>query len=323
MTDSELVKIEAALGITLCDDYRQLMRHRAKELKGLTYKVRDEVYGWFDFLLFLEAEKVIRVNLQERDVDSGTADAFPEWWKSYFLIGTNGAGDFFCLRHIGDQKVWSIGTDGGGPMAMYDSLSDFVDAKVRLYEKETPWQPPPVLSSFDNSCPLMDRFSVFISSRLADIKCQEGDHPVTVKKLAKHGIDANVLSHHVVAIVSVLSGCNPETIIVQRVSENRSKYVRSALCIKFGDVKIRDDRFCTVVANIFKGKIYLSLHGPDGPTPPPDEVGIDWQAFREHVARLLQAIHPPGTVVEVSLIKPPQPSALRQQWNYELGYTLM
>src|SRR5262245_40680958 len=90
MTEEQLAEIETALRVTLPEEYRRLMRSRAEVL---------QTAGCFDGDLspfFVRLETVIDHNTSERETDAGTAEAFPNWWQTFFLVGTNGAGDYYC-----------------------------------------------------------------------------------------------------------------------------------------------------------------------------------------------------------------------------------
>jgi SMI1 / KNR4 family (SUKH-1) len=137
VTDADLNLIEAQLGIALPNAYRELMRTRADELKGYTYEIRGEPRGWFDDLLYLDPHEVVRVNLSERQPDAGTEYAFPDWSKTFVLVGTNGGGDYYCLRLAGDDKVWMIGSDcGDQPSEQYPTLAEYVDTQIEEYHEE-------------------------------------------------------------------------------------------------------------------------------------------------------------------------------------------
>lgn len=113
------------------------MLTRAEELKGLTYQIRDVTHGWFDDLLYLDAQQVIDVNLSERQQNAGTESAFPGWSKTFFLIGTNGGGDYYCLRLEGDSKVWMIGSDcGNEPSEMHPTLTEFVEENIQEFHEQ-------------------------------------------------------------------------------------------------------------------------------------------------------------------------------------------
>lgn len=134
MTDADFTEIESKLGITLPNEYRELITARAAGLKTLTHKIGDTTYGWFDDLLFLDAQTVIDYNLAERDT-SATAYGFPKWWKKFFMLGTDGAGNYFCLRLDGKTGIWMIGTDCGPLKKLYGSLTEFVDKQVLAHAR--------------------------------------------------------------------------------------------------------------------------------------------------------------------------------------------
>jgi|GEM_PF-654168 len=131
MTERDLAEIESKLKITFPNEYRDLMLTRAETLRSC---------GCFsgDFpRLFLDPAQIIEFNITEKVSDSGTQDAFPNWWREFVLVGTNGAGDFFCLRLDDTPGVWMIGSDcGDKPSLMAKSLRNFVDEAVREHEEE-------------------------------------------------------------------------------------------------------------------------------------------------------------------------------------------
>jgi hypothetical protein len=319
VTDTDLNRIEAGLGIALPKDYRELMRSRAEELKGLTHEIRGVTYGWFDDLLYLDADRCIDVNLSERQPNSGTGYAFPNWSNTFFLIGTNGAGDYYCLRLKDDRKVWMIGSDcGNEPSEMYPTLADFVNVQVRRHAEEPPWQPPPVLSSFDSSCPLLERFCFSIGRKVCQLECQDGDRPLTEEKLQLHGIDVRELGRCVLRIVAILAKCDPDALTIEVGPMPSSS---GGLMLPFTEPPVGDPRFCSVGANIGRGNVYVALFGPQEKAPPPKEAGIDWQAFRTAVMALLQVIHPPGTQVTISEAQHSQFN-VSERWYYDLTYSL-
>ena len=318
MTDADLNRIEARLGIALPTVYRELMRTRAEELRGLTHEIQGVTYGWFDDLLYLDANRVIDDNLSERQPDAGTEYAFPNWSKTFFLIGTNGAGAYYCLRLKGDRKVWMIGSDcGNEPSEMYGSLAEFVEEEVRRHAEEPPWQPP-VLSSFDRSCALLERFGLYIGRKVCQIECQEGDRPMTEAKLRLHGIDVGELGRCVLRVVANLAKCDADALTIEVDPKPSSS---GSLMLNFSEPLIGDPRFRGVGVNIFRGNVYVSLHGPQDKAPPPNKVGIDWPAFQAAVIALLKALHPQGTRVTISEAQSSQFN-LSEQWNYDFTYSL-
>ena len=131
MTENDLAEIEAKLKITLPSDYREMMLASGDKLKAS---------GCFnnDFpSFFLEPEEIIRTNKLERQKDAGTAYAFPNWWKTFFLVGTNGGGDYYCLPLDDQPGVWMIGSDcGDEPIIVDSTLTEFVDERLEEYEEE-------------------------------------------------------------------------------------------------------------------------------------------------------------------------------------------
>jgi hypothetical protein len=238
VTDADLNQIEARLGITLPKAYQELMRTRAGELKSLTHEFNGETLRWFDNMLWLDADEIIEVNLAERQWDADTEDAFPGWARTFFLIGTNGAGDFYCLRLKGDRKVWMIGSDCGlEPTEMHPTLLAYVQSELRRYQEETPWEPPPVRSSFDDSCPLLERFAIYIGGGDCEIASQEGDRPLTAAKLQQHGIDLEKLGRRTLQLVAVLAKCDADAL---KIKVDRKPNESGSLVLHMSPIPIGD-----------------------------------------------------------------------------------
>ena len=131
MTDRDLAEIESKLKIALPNEYRDLILTHAETLHSCGCFSGDLPR------LFLDPAQIIEFNITEKLSDSGTEDAFPNWWREFVLIGTNGAGDYFCLRLDGTPGVWMIGSDCGDESSlMAVSLRNFVDEAVRQHEEE-------------------------------------------------------------------------------------------------------------------------------------------------------------------------------------------
>ena len=103
MTEADFSRIETQLGIALPAEYRSVMATEGPKLLNLALDYRREIDGLE--AVFLTADHLIDYNLWERQADSGTGDAFPNWWQTYVMAGTNGAGDFYCLRLDGKTGV--------------------------------------------------------------------------------------------------------------------------------------------------------------------------------------------------------------------------
>lgn len=131
MNESDFANIQQQLGITLPPSYKALLLSRFQELQAS---------GAFDddlSRLFLNSTLVIHFNVDERGDDAGTPSAFPQWWKTFFLIGTNGAGDYYSLKLDGSPAVWMIGSDcGDEPTQMESSIEEFVDRVMAEHTAE-------------------------------------------------------------------------------------------------------------------------------------------------------------------------------------------
>ena len=122
MTEDDLSQIEIKLGISLPNEYRELMRDRSAELHG---------YGCFDddfSPVYLDPDILVDVNTIERRYDAGTGYAFPNWWQTFYLIGATGGGEYFCLRLDNKPGVWIIGSDcGDKPLDISANLNAFIE----------------------------------------------------------------------------------------------------------------------------------------------------------------------------------------------------
>lgn len=137
MTKPDLDRIEQQLGIKLPTFYRELMLHRREELANCTYEEEERLVDWFADRIYERAERIIKDNLDFREPDMGVADAFPDWWKTFFIIGTNGGGDFYCIKLDGTQGLWMIGTDcGSNPVHLDESFDHRIDEELNNFRVE-------------------------------------------------------------------------------------------------------------------------------------------------------------------------------------------
>jgi hypothetical protein len=324
MQPIELAHIEASLGIALPAEYRNLMLTRAHELKEIGQR-----QDFFAETLFLEPERLIAANQSEREPDMGTAHAFPKWWQKFVLVGTNGAGDYYCLRLEGDRHVWMIGSDcGTKPKKKFESLSDFVNDTIHSYE-----EPEPLPSSFDDSCPLLERFQITLSTDwdgqrgFCKIQALEGDRPLTRQKLQSHGILQSDLEACVRSIVAALANRSLESLQFsgQALPSNFATYGEYVVG-GFPKPSLADTRFTLAEVDIFRGYIKVAFRLKEQRTeriPAAKHLKVDWKRFHEGVVRLLEVLHPPGTRATITAPKPESSAAEpRYDWSYELDCTL-
>lgn len=129
MTEEDLRNIESRLGIGLPRVYRAMHLENVDSLLRLDWGT--EVLN----PLYLTAEQLIVPNLEERKPDMGTACAFPRWWDTFVMVGTNGGGDYYCLRLDHSDGVWLIGSDcDRTPTQVAATLADFVETIIAEHE---------------------------------------------------------------------------------------------------------------------------------------------------------------------------------------------
>jgi len=135
MNEDSLREIESRLGIALPKCYRALHQDHANRLQQLKWD--DDAIN----PLYLTADHVISPNLEERQPEMGAACAFPNWWESFFMIGTNGGGDYYCLRLDNAEGVWLIGSDcEETPTQVAGTLLEHVEATIANHESEKAWK---------------------------------------------------------------------------------------------------------------------------------------------------------------------------------------
>jgi hypothetical protein len=117
MTEADVTRVEMELGVGLPAEYRELLINRA-ELQSLTHVLGGVVYPFFLDSLYLDPNWLIELNRLERNPEAATEYVFPGWWRKYFIIGSNGGGDYFCMRLDGTPGIWFLCNDSGGSGAL-------------------------------------------------------------------------------------------------------------------------------------------------------------------------------------------------------------
>jgi hypothetical protein len=314
MKNRDFARIESALGVALPADFKEVMLDRGDEAR----ETAAEHPRLAEHLL-LDRDEMIRRNLSEREPDAGTADAFPNWWKKLFLVGDNGAGDFYCLKLTGDGHVWMIGSDcGDKPTKKFESYAEFVDSAISSYVA-----PEPLPSSFDPATPLLQRFQVIIWEDRCKIRPLEGDRPLTSEKLAAHGIALADIQACVQAIIAGLASRRPEEV---RILDKALPSDYGVLMIALAPPNPADARFAHLTIEIYGGYVGVTFRLASEQkknSPAAKSLTVDWAAFQAGVTRLLNTLYPPGT--RVSLTSPRADSGgepPHYEWKYSLDYTL-
>ncbi|MHC2069277.1 SMI1/KNR4 family protein [Bremerella sp. T1] len=137
MTEAELDQIADALAVVLPQEYRELMQTRGKWLAA-TGLLNDELSP-----LYLKVDRIVQDNHSFRDRETMFGQTYPQWWKTFFLIGTNGAAGFYALRWDGTPGVWLLGGIfwEPEPSKLYDSLAEFVEDKLETAQDHMRMKP--------------------------------------------------------------------------------------------------------------------------------------------------------------------------------------
>ncbi len=132
MKDDDIAQVEGKLGIRMPAEFRAAVQAQGSRLRGA---VCDAGVGSARLAvdqIYLTADRFVQANVAERASDA-TGRHFPGWERTFVLVGSNGAGDFYALRLDGGPGVWLIGTRCGSvPTRTYDSLDEFIgDLDIR------------------------------------------------------------------------------------------------------------------------------------------------------------------------------------------------
>jgi hypothetical protein len=193
-----------------------------------------------------------------------------------------------------------IGFDcGSEPSKKFDSFEVYVDETIRAFEN-----PEPLPSSFDDSCPLLNRFQIMLWIDYGGgtgcwIQPQEGDRPLTADRLRAHAIDVADVERCVQSIVAAIANVSPESI---ELSDQPPPPHYGEFVVGFQKPKFGDNRLDSASLNIHRGYVSLDLGSGGAPFPgivPAAEIKVAWEQFEEGVVRLLEVLHPPGTRVRI------------------------
>jgi hypothetical protein len=200
MTSDDLTQIESSLGIQLPVEYREVMSRRGAELasKVIPGAGDDESTLFFQDRLYLTPRQLIFINREQRE--SGTADAFPDWHKTFVLVGDDGGGNYSSIRVDGQPGVFQIGTDcGKKPKKLNVSLDEYIDEHLKRYEdalEENVFRlrqsPSAGVSSFSPTCPAAERVALYLRAGImsgnARVVYQGDDKGVSTDMLMERGV---------------------------------------------------------------------------------------------------------------------------------------
>ncbi len=127
MTKREMARVEKCLGIRLPANFRAVMTERGEQLRNKTYILDGQKVLSYTGRLFLDTDEMSCVNLAERSIDA-TGGYFPHWERTYVLIGSNKASDYYALSLDNSPSVWMIGNHCGSvPTRTHASFVNYVE----------------------------------------------------------------------------------------------------------------------------------------------------------------------------------------------------
>lgn len=315
MTPATLKRIEVKLGIKLPHGARATLGERGADLKS-TYRIRDTTYP-----AFMSPKELISTNLTERLPDSGTGYAFPGWWKSYVIIGSDGGGGYHCLRLDGKPGIWMLGSDDNDKAEpIYSTLTDYIDATLRRTRVHTRRYPLPGRSSFDDSCSPLERIGVFFdlarySGKNCEVVFQDQDRFLNRTKLEKRDFHWAIVGLQLRDIAAIVMKCDRAAVTIEYDKKNADGWVSYT----FGRFPRPKQGYEYVMVNMFDGNIDICFAGFTGYKQLPDRVVISWSKFRAAMAELLAILHP-GLTAGVGA---PVPTADHKHMrSYRLVYEL-
>jgi hypothetical protein len=132
VTETDIKRVETELGVQLPAEYREILLN-GTELQALTHVLGGVVYPFFRDTLYLDPDELIDVNTWGRKPESAVEYVFPGWWKENFIIGSNGGGDYYCLRLDDTPDVWFLCCDSGEISHCYSSVTDYVEDALESY----------------------------------------------------------------------------------------------------------------------------------------------------------------------------------------------
>jgi len=316
MKEADVKKIETALGCSLPAEYRSFLIDHSDEVRRIKEMLPLRAVLWSDPKEIIRENKAARKYAHEMVIGKEERP----WPKDFLLVGTNGGGDYWFIDTAGALegiRHWDHETQR---ISQCCKTFERYLRDLRRDEKEpAKWQPEPIHSSFDASCPLAERFGITLSRECCEIKCQDNDRPVMEKKLQSHGIDVAMVGEYALDLVAILAKSARQKLTIKTIKSSREYPI---LSLTFAEPRSGDTRYQGVSANIHRGNVFVSLYNALERTPSPKQTGIDWKEFRERTAAVLLSLLPPGTKARISQ---PKISAYRKaqgRWNYDLTYSL-
>jgi hypothetical protein len=139
MNESDLAGIEAAVGVSLPAHYRRFLMEHAETLRDAKQRIPMRA------LLYFEPEDIIGINRGLRDnprMIEINEDTEP-WPPDYFVIGTNGGGDYWMVDLSDESEAfWTYDSEAGGRIvpAAFASWAEYLADLRRDLQEPRKWK---------------------------------------------------------------------------------------------------------------------------------------------------------------------------------------
>jgi hypothetical protein len=140
MGESDVARIETALGHPLPAEYRDFLRRHADEVRRIKESLPFRVVLWTD------PDDIIRENREARKyADAMTIGEDGEPWPDEFLVvGTNGGGDFWFVDRSGAKwGLWFWQHEDQEIEEHYESFEAYMAELWQEARNPAKWRHPP------------------------------------------------------------------------------------------------------------------------------------------------------------------------------------
>ena len=137
MKEVEIHKIESSLSCKLPKGYRKFLLNRGEEVAELKELLPLRVVLWMD------PDEIIDENQSARKYadDKPIGKKRNPWPDHYFLVGTNGAGDYWFIDLSGELRgIWSYQHEAEDVEQHYDNFGEWMGDLRRDAKRPEDWQ---------------------------------------------------------------------------------------------------------------------------------------------------------------------------------------
>lgn len=139
MNERDISGIEAAVGVTLPDHYRRFLAGHAAALRDAKARLPVRALLYFDPKEIVGINKGLHDNPRMIEINE---DSEP-WPLNYFVVGTNGGGDFWMVD-LNDPReaVWKYDSEAGGRIvpAEFGSWAEYLAELDRDLKDPKKWR---------------------------------------------------------------------------------------------------------------------------------------------------------------------------------------